>query len=85
MASLYFAADILPARAGTRSSTMLTSSRRAPAPSRELQLVTRAALEPDWRSDSVEEHTNSMFAAVGLDVRRADRYIGIVRYIPAAR
>ena len=64
---------------------MLTSSRRAPAPSRELQLVTRAALEPDWRSDRVEEHMNSMFAAVGLDVRRADPDIARVRYLRAAR
>ena len=80
MASLYSTTDILPARAGARSTTMLTSSRQALAPSRELQGRTHATLRVERRSNRVEELRNSIVSAGGSDVGRAVCDIPILGY-----
>ena len=69
MASWYSTTDILAARAGARSTTMLTTSRQAPAPSRELQGLAHASLRVERRSGRVEELRNSIVSAGGMGVR----------------
>ena len=68
-ASLYSTSDILAARAGARSTTMLTSSRQALAPSREPQGLAHASLRVERRSGRVEELGNSKVSAGGMGVR----------------